>query len=403
MTPDELRASADNLVTLHQRLAPLFGYRQAQDHAEVYLRGLLLAEGRKSVEPIALTIGDGQVHALQKFLTLSPWDYQAVQRDLQAVFAEDLVPSTAQWSLGTVGVIDESAFAKKGSASVGVQRQWCGRLGKKENCQVGVFLVGVTPAGSALLDHQLYLPRTWTGDRKRRRQTRVPKGLRFQSKAQIAHTLWQRARAVGHVTFDWLTFDEFYGRDTALLSRLEAAGQRYVAEVPVNTSVWPSDPWQPDRPYAGVGVRPRQAQRSAGRSVEAVAATLPADAWHTLQVREGARGPLVFEFACVRVWARRNKKPGPPLWLLVRRSLDAQEVKYYLCQADEQTSLETLALVSSCRFRVEEWFEESKSYLGMAHYEGRSWTTWHHHMTMVALAHLLVTQTRLRLKKKRRS
>ncbi len=403
MTADELRATADGLRTLHQRFAPFFGYRQAQEHSAVYLRGLLLAEGRKSVEPIALAFGRGQVHALQKFLTLSPWDYQAVQREIQAVFAEDLVPSAAAWPLGTVGVIDESSFAKKGSASVGVQRQWCGRLGKKENCQVGVFLVGVTPAGTALLDHQLYLPRGWTGDRKRRRRTRVPKGLRFQSKPQIAHTLWQRVRAAGQVRFDWLTFDEFYGRDGAWLSRLEAADQRYVAEVPVNTSVWPSDPWQADRPYAGVGVPPRQARRSAGRSVAAVAATLPADAWQTLQVREGANGPLVFGFARVRVWARRNKKPGRPLWLLVRRSLAAEpEIKYYLCHADADTPLETLALVSSCRFRVEEWFEEGKSSLGMAHYEGRSWTSWHHHMTMVGLAHLLVTRTRLRLKKKSR-
>jgi SRSO17 transposase len=401
VTPDELRAAADGLVTLHQRFAPRFGYRQAQNHAEVYLKGLLLAEGRKSAEPIALTFGDGQVHALQKFLTLSPWDYQAVQHEIQAVFTEELVPSTVQWSIGTVGVIDESAFAKKGSASVGVKRQWCGRLGKKENCQVGVFLVGVTPAGSALLDHQLYLPREWTGDRKRRRQTRVPKGLRFRTKPQIAFALWQRVVAAGQVRFDWLTFDEFYGRNGAFLGKLEAAGQHYVAEVPVNTSVWPTDPWQPDRPYAGKGPRPRQARRSAGRSVRDVAAGLPADAWRTLHLRDGAVGPLVFQFACVRVWARREQKPGPPVWLLVRRSLAAEpELKYYLCYAEDTTPLETLALVSGCRFRVEEYLEEGKGSLGMADYEGRSWTTWHHHMSMVALAHLLVTQTRQRLKKK---
>jgi SRSO17 transposase len=404
MTTEELRAAADGLVTLHQRFAPLFGYKQAQDHAQAYLRGLLLAEGRKSVEPIALTFGDGQVHALQKFLTLSPWDYQAVQIEIQAVFAEELAPSTTTWPVGTVGVIDESSFAKKGSASVGVKRQWCGRLGKKENCQVGVYLVGVTPAGTALLDHQLYLPREWARDRERRKQTRVPKGVRFQTKQRIALTLWRRCRAAGHVRFDWLTFDEFYGRDGKFLSALESGGQHYVAEVPVNTSVWATDPLQPDRPYAGVGVRPRQLRRNQGRSVRAVAAELPDDAWHLLQVRDGAAGPLVFAFAKVRVWARRDKKPGPPLWLLVRRSLDAQpETKYYLCHAEGDTRLETLALVSGCRFRVEEYLEEGKSYLGMADYEGRSWTTWHHHMAMVALAHLLVTQTRVRLKKKRPS
>jgi len=404
MTTDELRAAADGLVALHQRFAPLFGYQQAQNHARVYLTGLLLGEGRKSVEPIALRFGDGQVHALQKFLTLSPWDVQTVQEETQAVFAEELVPSTTAWPLGTVGVIDESGFAKKGTASVGVKRQWCGRLGKKENCQVGVFLVGVTPAGTALLDHQLYLPQEWARDRKRRRQTRVPTALRFQTKQQIALELWRRTRAVGQVSFDWLTFDEFYGRNGAFLAELEFVGQRYVGEVPVNTSVWPFDPTKEIPPYKGRGRRPRQAKRNAGCSVQEVVARLPADAWQTLQVRDGAVGPLVFEFARVRVWARRAKKPGPPVWLLVRRSLaDKPELKYYLSNADEATALETLALVTSCRFRVEEFFEDSKGHLGMAHYEGRSWTTWHHHMSMVGLAHLLVTLTRQRLKKKRPS
>src|SRR5262249_61759429 len=120
-----------------------------------------------------------------------------------------------------------------------------------------------------------------------------------------------------------------------------------------------------------------------------VAAGWPAEAWQALHLREGGAGPLVCHFACARVWARRKKEPGPALWLLVRRSLAAEpEIKYYLCHAEETTSLETLALVSSCRFRVEEFLEEGKSSLGMADYEGRSWTTWHHHMTMVALAHL---------------
>jgi SRSO17 transposase len=400
MTADELRAAADGLVALHQRFAPLFGYRQAQDHAAVYLRGLLSAKGRKSAEPIALTFGNGQVHALQKFMTLSPWPYHPVQEEIQSVFAEQLVPSTAQWSLGTVGLIDESAFVKKGSASVGVKRQWCGRLGKKENCQVGVFLVGLTPAGSALLDHQLYLPAEWASDPQRRRQCRVPDDVRFATKPQIALTLLDRVRAAGRVRFDWLTFDEGYGRDGAFLSQLEAAGQHYVAEVPFNTTVWPADVRQPDRPDAEVGPPPRQAQRGVSRSVQAIAKALPAAAWQNLQVREGTAGPLVFAFACVRVWARRNKKPGRLLWLLVRRSLGEQpEWKYYLCHAPAQTPRETLALVSSCRNRVEEFLEEGKGQLGMADYEGRSWTSWHHHMTMVALAHLLVSQTRLRLKK----
>src|SRR5947208_4877200 len=165
MTTDELRAAAGQLVHLHERFAPLFGRKEARQQSLVYLNGLLLASGRKNAEAMALEYGtpkpDGisqlQVLGLQRFLTYSPWDSQDVQRAIQTVFAEELMPSAATWSIGTVGVFDSSGFPKKGDQSVGVGRQYCGRLGKTDNCQVGVFLSGVTPAGCALLDDQLYL------------------------------------------------------------------------------------------------------------------------------------------------------------------------------------------------------------------------------------------------------
>src|ERR1700738_545737 len=155
MTPSELRAAAEQLVSLHERFAPLFGRKEARAQSLVYLHGLLAGEGRKSAEPIALVFGEPdhgdisqlQVLALQRFLTYSPWEAQDIHCEIQAVFDEQLVPSTVRWPLGTVGVLDGSAFVKKGSHSVGVQRQYCGRLGKQENCQVGVFLIGVTPDG----------------------------------------------------------------------------------------------------------------------------------------------------------------------------------------------------------------------------------------------------------------
>ncbi len=161
----------------------MFRAKEAKAHSLVYLQGLILGAGRKNVERIALrfsTAHDGspptqnEVVALQEFLTLSPWQAQSVQEKIQDVFAEELVPSTSEWPLGTVGVVDESAFVKSGPESCGVARQWCGRLGKKENCQVGVYLIGVTPAGTALLDHGLYLPRDWATDQHgaRRRESR---------------------------------------------------------------------------------------------------------------------------------------------------------------------------------------------------------------------------------------
>ena len=400
MTPDEVRAAACHLVDLHQRFAPLFGYRQG--HALTYLRGLLLHDGRKNTEAIALHFHDGDVRSLQEFLGASPWEHHLVQQEIQTVFAQTLVPSTSQWDIGTVGAIDESGFPKKGSHSVGVARQWCGRLGKKDNCQVGVYLVGITPAGTALLEHQIYLPEEWILDKDRRREVGIPRSITFRTKPQIALDLHARVRETGKVSFDWLVFDELYGRNEDFLAQLERRKQLYVGEVPVTTTVGTKDPATQVPEYCGRGRQPTRPVRDSVANVKEVAESLPAESWQVLCLREGSGEPVVFEFARVRLWAMRDQEPGPPIWLLIRRPVGGEgEWKYYVSNAPEQTSLQVLALVSGCRVRVEEHFEDSKSYLGMGHYECRSWAGWHHHMTLVALAHLLVTGVRQRLKKKR--
>src|SRR5262249_17769353 len=158
MTPDDVRAAAEQLVDFHERFAPLFGKEPAQLHAYDYLKGLMCCPERKSIEPIALNVGRGDVSGLQKFVGVGPWLADAVMAEAQALFADELAPSAVGSPVGTVGVVDESAFTKKGAHSAGVARQHNGRLGKEDNCQVGVFLIGVAPAGSARLDHRLFLP-----------------------------------------------------------------------------------------------------------------------------------------------------------------------------------------------------------------------------------------------------
>jgi len=384
----ELRAASERLTRLHERFVPCFGRRECQEHALGYLRGLLLGTGRKSVEPMALVFGGSSPDqpaieqsvalAWQRFLTVSPWEAKAVQQEIQAVFNEEFVPTASQSPIGTVGVIDGSAFVKHGPQSVGVQRQWCGRLGKKENCQVGVFLLGVTPAGNALLDHQLYLPETWAADTLRRKKTRVPAGITFQTKPQIAAALVTRSA----VRFDWITADEEFGRDGEFLDALERGHQRYLLEVPADTTVWP------DKPL-------RQTPDELVWQVRHLVETIPAKDWRVIQLREGAKGPLAFEFTRLRVWSVRHRHAGPQVWLVIRRSLEpVPEVKYYLSNAELDVPLETMALVTGSRWPVEEFFEDAKGQLGMAHYEARSWTSWHHHMSLVALVHLYVVQTR---------
>jgi SRSO17 transposase len=407
MTPDDVRAAAEQLVHFHERFAPSFGKEQAQDHAHDYLMGLLVCPERKSIEPIALTVGHGDVSGLQKFIGAAPWPYDDVMAEAQSLFVDELVPSAAGTPVGTVGVVDESAFAKKGAHSAGVARQHNGRLGKEDNCQVGVFLVGVTPAGSALLDHQLFLPEAWCEStpeaRDRRERAHIPEDVGFRTKPRIAAELIRNVAVLGQVALDWVVADDEYGRAGHFLDELEQLEQRYVLEVPATTAVWTADPATRVPAYSGRGRKPTRPARDAVRAVARIAAELPASAWKALQVREGAKGPLVFEFAALRVWGTRHRKPGPPAWLLIRRSLGRDpELKYYVSNAGAETPLETLALVACSRFRVEEFLEDCKSYLGMAQYETRSWVGWHHHMTLVGLAHLFVTLTRLRLGKKSR-
>src|SRR5438270_1436062 len=335
MTKDEVRAAAERLVEFHERFAPLFGKEQAQDNAYTYVKGLMVCPERKSIEPIALNVGNGNVSAMQKFVNIAPWDHGDIQAEVQAVFAAELVPTAEDSPVGVVGIVDESGFSKKGDQSAGVARQHNGRLGKEDNCQVGVFLVGVTPGGMALLDHQLYLPESWCEDtpsgQERRDKVHIPETVSFQTKPAIAAGLIRMTVVLGIVCLVWITADEEYGRNGDFLDELEALEKRYVVEVPVSTTVWTEDPASCIPEYCGRGRLPTRPGRESVRSVVAVVADLPPERWHTLCVGQGAKGPLVFEFAAVRVWAVRHGAAGPPIWLVVRRSLEGTpELKFYV-------------------------------------------------------------------------
>jgi SRSO17 transposase len=405
MTRDEVRAAARRVTRWHDRFAPLFGRKEAQEHSRVYIKGLMSDQPRKSVEPIALQFARGpsgaaatqnEVVALQSFITESPWEVATMFAEIQAVFAEELMPTADQWEIGTVGVIDESGFVKAGTQSVGVARQWCGRLGNTANCQVGVFLTGVTPGGTAVLDAQLFLTEEWAADKARRKKTRVPQEVKFQTKPQIAAQMIRRALATGKVRFDWITADELYGSSGGFLDALEEMHLRYIAEVKKNTVVWTVDPATLPGAFPGPKRRRKLGcyRYKEVQSVEAVAAALPPEAWRPLLLREGAKGPLVHEFAAVPVWAMRHYKPGPPIWLLLRRTTEKTDLKYYVCNASRETPWQHMALAGAARWRVEECLEDGKMHLGMADYEARSWSSWHHHMALVALAHLYVTLTK---------
>ncbi len=408
--PDAL---VKELADYHALFAPLFQRREQRQSAEVYLRGLLVADvPRKNVEAISLRLlgadsqADNRVRALQQFVGVGAWDDQAILTKHRA-----LVDDTLGQDDGVL-IIDGSDFPKQGKHSVGVARQWSGSLGKRANCQVGVFLGYASRKGYTLLDRRLYLPEAWFEPEHRGLwdQCLIPDKTKFQTKPELAAELIEQALKPvkgSPIRARWVVFDEDYGKAPDLLDRVAALERYYLAEVACQTMVWPL--FEPDgqtpraRPRTWV---PAQAPSGKGRvptkeqlhpdspqkvRVDTWAAELPVKKWARYRIVEGSKGPLVADFLAFRALAVRDGLPGPEVWVLVRRKVtgasDGPELKFYLSNAPAETPLGELVRVSGMRWPIESCFTEGKGYLGMDHYELRFWTGWHHHMTLVILAH----------------
>lgn len=331
--------------------------------------------------------------ALRHLLTDSPWDAQAVM-DQVAREADALLGAGDEAGL----LIDESGFAKKGTKSVGVARQWLGRYGKVDNGQVGVF--GVLSAGALLapIDARLYLPRKWTSDPARCRQAGVPpEHIVHRTKQELALDIVRRAVANG-VRFRWVGADAGYGLVPEFLNGLDDMGQAYVVDVHKDQRVYLADP-RPQVPPAKPGARGRRPARlrtdARAQRVDALAAGLPADAWQEVAVRDSTRGPLGVRAASLPVWTWDGCEPrARPRTLLVSVHGQSGDTKYSLANTDPAMPLEQIARRQCARFWVERAFEDAKSHSGMADYEVRMWRAWHHHMALVTVAMLFMLKTK---------
>jgi SRSO17 transposase len=324
---------------------------------------------------------------LQLFVGAGGWDDRAVLGELHRHAAE------AVGDAAGVFILDGSAFPKKGDASCGVARQWCGRLGKVDNCQAGVFLAYAAPRGVALLDARLYLPPDWAADADRRARTGVPTAVAFQEKWRLGLDLLDGVRAV--VPGSWVVGDDEFGRCSDLRAQVRVRRLRYVLDVPCNTRV------------RDVSER-RPASRPGGRRrlppferVDRWVARQPAGRWRTVRVRNGAKGPLQAKVLLATVQTtEEGGRVGPSERLVVLRTCEAKPQTWYtLSNAREATRAE-LAGVQGTRHRVEEALEAGKQEVGLGHYEVRSWVGWHHHMTLSLLALWFLQRERLRLGEK---
>ena len=365
----------------HAYFAGLFGRRETRERSGHYLQALLVQSGeRRNAENLSEAVPES-ARGMQRFLTDSPWDDDAVIGRLQEYLAPLLGRPDAVW------VLDGSDFPKQGRKSAGVARQYCGRLGKVANCQAGMFLAYVSPLGRALVDKRLYLPESWTSDQDRCAAAGVPEERRgYRSKTELALELLERALELGHLKAGWVAADDAFGMSPSLREGLAALGMKYVLDVPAGFTVWPLEPAWTTAEYQGFG-RPRKSRLVSGqrRTMGERSAELPEDAWREITVAQGSQGPRSCMFSAQRVRPTKRRKPGDEAWAIWRRNLDGSEPRYYLSNAPEDTPLETLAYVGGSRWRIETEFETEKSDVGLDEYETRTWAGWHHHVALCLL------------------
>jgi SRSO17 transposase len=380
VTPADVADLADTLRPYHAIYGAFFSRSESRAWAERYLHGLLSPLERKSVEPIVIAqlgASEKAVRGMQQFLTDSTWDDAAILRRHWQEVAVDL--DDAEGML----IVDGSDFPKKGTHSVGVKRQYCGQLGKIANCQAGVFLAYASSHGTTLLDRRLYLPREWVEDAafaERRTKGRLPTDVTFQTKNELALAMVQAVVTSQALRCRWFLADEAFGRDTRLLDAIADLGLWYLVEVPLDTAIWQADATEATTPQA-LFSRPS------------------ATAWTRHTLGDGTKGRRIADAVVQRVRAQRDGQPGPEVWLILRRDPETGEQKAFLSNAPASVTSARLVALSGMRWPIEQIFEVAKQQLGMGDYEVRSWPGWHHHMTLVILAHFFLVRLQRRLKK----
>jgi SRSO17 transposase len=347
----------EDLECLFSSISPRFGHINRQRHAWEYLLGLLSSVERKNGWQLAEAAEHSTPYSLQHLLDRAPWDADAVRDDLTAYILEELGDPNG------VLVVDETGFLKKGSHSVGVQRQYSGTAGRVENCQIGVFMTYAGQHGRALMDRELYLPREWSADRAQRQATKIPEHIDFKTKPQLAQQMIERAMAA-HVPFAWITGDEVYGDNRGLRVWLEQNDLHFVLAVRSNQHVWTECLRQ--------------------ETVAQLGNAVTQEDWQTLSAGDGTKGPRWYDWVRVRLLSWQM--PGER-WLLLRRSRTDGKLAYYVGYVPSGTDLQTMVQVAGMRWMVEECFEAAKGQVGLDQYEVRSWHGWYRHITLAMIAH----------------
>ena len=368
-TDDWLPQAAEELAQVQARIGPHFRRAEARTRAGSYLQGLFAPLERKNGWQLAEALGERGPRGVQRVLGEADWDEEAVRNVLQAYVVEHLGEEQG------ILVVDETGFVKKGKKSAGVARQYSGTAGRRENSQIGVFLLYAASRGAAFLDRALYLPEEWTTDRVRCREAGIPDQVGFATKGELARRMLARAFAAG-VPAEWVVGDTVYGYEELRLW-LDEQRKNYVVAVPETHLVWVAGHHQP---------------------IGYVAALLPESAWVVLSAGEGSKGPRLYQWTWLQFPEQTEAGSERARWMLIRRSLvDPSERVYYRAAGPAGTQLGDLVRVAGSRWKIEEGLEEAKGVVGLDQYEVRGFRAWYRFVTLALLAHAMLVVLRNKL------
>ena len=386
--PEVFEGGVERLAEFARPFADCLVRQEQRAHARTYLAGLVSDVKHKTSESIAYRY-DQERHGLQHFVGSSTWDHRPLLLELARQVGREIGAPDG------VIVFDPSGFAKKGNASVGVQRQWLGRFGKVDNGQVGVYMAYASRHEHALVNFRLYLPKTWAVDRARRKRCGVPKKARYRTRHELALEMLQESGAL--LPHGWIAGDDEMGRSSRFRADLRGLKERYLLAAPSNTLVRDLDGETPE--WSGRGPHPKRKFEQ----VQKWSKSLPAEAWRRIEVGEGERGPQLVELVATRVLARTDRgRIGPEELLVVIRCIDEDGTTkhdYYLSNASAETPPGVLARVAKAEHQVEHGLQRGKSEAGLAEYQVRTWSGWHHHQTLSLIATWFLVQEARRGKK----
>ena len=392
----------NELRGFHEQFADCFHRSESREHFFNYMTGQFSELERKSIEPIALAVKDGNVRAMQRFISVAQWDDENILSKYRNFVNDDLGSSNGAL------IFDESGFLKKGQDSIGVARQYCGTAGKVDNCQVGVFAAYVSDSGYSLVDKRLFIPEQWFTDEyhARREKCNLPENTVFRTKPQLAAEMLQALHEEKTLPFKYVLGDSIYGISPEFIETVEnLPGITYMVSVPKSTLCWLKRPMTITKQYRWGGETKSKTvladTDSKPIAIGELAKNINDYFWYRRQVSEGTKGPIVYEFTRRRVVLSAEGLPEKTVWLVIRRTIgDDPQYSFFVSNASGSTRLKTLLWLSGLRWAIEQCFEETKTELGLDHYEVRKFMGWHHHILTCMLAHFFLWHLKIRMGKK---